>query len=473
MYGNDSTYQTNRYNVAPSNNMSYSLRATYTEPLFKNVFLQMSYQYQYSHSVSDRRTYNFERMPEESWNEIMNAYRDWNSMLGLFEQPLEYYLDDELSRYAEHNNYNHNINVQFRVVNEKYNLNAGVVVRPQRSHLIQDYWGMLVDTVRTVTNVSPTANFRYRFSKYSDIRLTYRGSTSQPSITSLLDITDDSNPLYISKGNPGLKPSFTSNINLNFKSYAIKRQRRITASARFSTTRNSISNMVTYNEQTGGRITQPQNINGNWNGSLGFSYNMSIDTAGVWTVGSDSWVNYNHYVSYINLNNSSSSEKNVTHSTTFRENIWGNFRNDWLDVGLHASVNYDRTRNMLQSNNNLDTWRYSYGMDVNINAPWGMSFWTGINQNSRRGYNEKSMNTDELIWNLQVSQSFLKKKSLMLMLEFKDILCEQSNFSRSINANSRNDTEYNSINSYVMLKLEYRLNMFGGRKSGRNTRRNG
>lgn len=473
MYGNDSTYQTNRYNVAPSNNMSYSLRATYTEPLFKNVFLQMSYQYQYSHSVSDRRTYNFERIPEESWNEIMNAYRDWNSMLGLFEQPLEYYLDDELSRYAEHNNYNHNINVQLRVVNEKYNLNAGVVVRPQRSHLIQDYWGMLVDTVRTVTNVSPTVNFRYRFSKYSDIRLTYRGSTSQPSITSLLDITDDSNPLYISKGNPGLKPSFTSNINLNFKSYAIKRQRTITASARFSTTHNSISNMVTYNEQTGGRITQPQNINGNWNGSLGFSYNMSIDTAGVWTVGSDSWVNYNQYVSYINLNNSSSSEKNVTHSTTFRENIWGNFRNDWLDVGLHASVNYDRTRNMLQSNNNLDTWRYSYGMDVNINAPWGMSFWTGINQNSRRGYNEKSMNTDELIWNLQVSQSFLKKKSLRLMLEFKDILCEQSNFSRSINANSRNDTEYNSINSYVMLKLEYRLNMFGGRKSGRNARRNG
>ena len=231
--------------------------------------------------------------------------------------------------------------------------------------------------------------------------------------------------------------------------------------------------MVTYNEQTGGRITQPQNINGNWNGSLRFSYNTSIDTAGVWTVGTDSRVNYNHYVSYINLNNSSSSEKNVTHSTTFRENIWGNYRNDWLDVGLYASVNYDRTRNMLQANNNLDTWRYSYGMDVNINAPWGMSFWTAINQNSRRGYNEKSMNTDELIWNIQISQSFMKKKSLRLMLEFKDILCEQSNFSRSINANSRNDTEYNSINSYVMLKLEYKLNMFGGRKSGRDSRRNG
>ena len=470
IYGNDSTYQTNRYNVAPSDNLNYSLRATYTEPLLKNVFLQMSYEYRYSHSVSDRRTYNFERIAEEAWNDVMNGYRDWDSMLGLFDQPLEYYLDDELSRYAEHNNYNHNINVQLRVVDEKYNLNAGIVVRPQRSHLVQDYWGQLVDTVRTVTNISPTLNFRYRFSKYSDLRLTYRGSTSQPSITSMLDITDDSNPLYISKGNPGLKPSFTSNINMEYKTHSVKRHRTINAGAWFSTTSNSISNMVTYDEKTGARTTQPCNINGNWNGSLRFGYNTSIDTADVWTVGADTRLNYRHLVSYINLNNSAVSEKNVTHSTSVHENIRGNYRSDWLDVGVHASVTYDRTRNMLQENNNMDTWRYSYGMDVGINAPWGMSLWTDINQNSRRGYNEKSMNTDELIWNLQISQSFLKKKELRLMLEFRDILREQSHFSRSINANSRNDTEYNSINSYVMLRVQYRMNMFGGRKSGRRTR---
>lgn len=231
--------------------------------------------------------------------------------------------------------------------------------------------------------------------------------------------------------------------------------------------------MVTYDEKTGGRTTQPQNINGNWNGSLNFSFNTSIDTSGVWTVGTDSRVNYDHYVSYINLNNDASSEKNVTHSTSFRENIWGNFRNDWLDVGVHASVNYNMTRNMLQSNNNMDTWRYSYGMDVDIKAPWGMSFWTSINQSSRRGYNEKSMNTDELIWNMQISQSFLKKKALKLMLEFKDILREQSNFSRSINANSRNDTEYNTINSYVMLKVQYKMNVFGGKKARREARSEG
>ena len=48
------------------------------------------------------------------------------------------------------------------------------------------------------------------------------------------------------------------------------------------------------------------------------------------------------------------------------------------------------------------------------------------------------------------------------MLQFYDILHEQSNFSRNITASMRSDTEYNSINSYVMLHVNYRLNLFGG-----------
>ena len=56
-------------------------------------------------------------------------------------------------------------------------------------------------------NFAPNVDFRYRFSKVSQLRFTYRGRASQPSMENLLDVTDDSNPLNIRKGNPGLKPS--------------------------------------------------------------------------------------------------------------------------------------------------------------------------------------------------------------------------------------------------------------------------
>ena len=90
-----------------------------------------------------------------------------------------------------------------------------------------------------------------------------------------------------------------------------------------------------------------------------------------------------------------------------------------------------------------------------------MSISTDLHQNSRRGYSDASLNTNELLWNAQIAQSMLTGKALTLSLQFYDILRQQSNLSRVINAVSRTDTEYNSINSYIMLRATYRLNLFG------------
>ena len=113
-----------------------------------------------------------------------------------------------------------------RLVREKYNLNVGVQAQPQRSHFIQQYLGKPVDTVRTVTNVSPTLNLRYRFNQQTNLQVNFRGQTQQPSITQLLEIYDDTNPLNISMGNAGLKPSFTTNLGVNFQKQRAAEARR-------------------------------------------------------------------------------------------------------------------------------------------------------------------------------------------------------------------------------------------------------
>ena len=66
---------------------------------------------------------------------------------------------------------------------------------------------------------------------------------------------------------------------------------------------------------------------------------------------------------------------------------------------------------------------------------------------------------------MQLSQSFLKGKPLTVMLQFYDLLHQQSNLSRTITASMRSDTEYNSINSYVMLHVNFRINAFGGKQN--------
>ena len=455
----------NRYSITPTKNWNYSARITYSEPILPRTYLQFSYQYQYRYTKSDRGTYDFSSLPVVApW---AGGYRSWDSYLDQFGvRNIDPYRDDSQSRYSEYQNYIHTAEVMLRIVRSAYTFNVGVQMVPQKSHFIQDYKGVHADTVRTVTNFAPTMDFRWKRSQQSQLRFTYRANTSQPSMSDLLDITDNSDPLNIQKGNPGLKPSFTQNFRLNYNDYIQKYQRAIMTFVNFSTTANSISNKTTYNPETGGRITKPENINGNWNGMVGFMFNTALDSAAFFNVNTFTNLNYAHNVGYVSVDLNSDSQKSVTTTLGVMERLAASYRNDWLEFELSGMVNYNHSRSELQKNNNLDTWMFTYGGMIGLTAPWGTSLTTNMNMQSRRGYNDASMNTNELIWNAQLSQSFLKGNALTISLQLYDILQQQSNISRSITASMRTDTEYNAINSYGMLHVIYRLNLFGG-KAGR------
>ena len=467
-------YNTYRYNVTPTRNYSYSLQATYSEPLWRATFLQLSYKFTYKYSKTDRSTYNFSDFSDEEanqWASITPEYRGWGNYLGTLRSPLDEYFDSDQSRFSEYKNYIHEMQLMMRFIRPKYNLSFGAMLQPQRSNFIYDYMGQHIETTRNVTNFSPALDFRYRFSKVSNLRVNYRGTTSQPSMTDLLDITDDSNPLNIKKGNPGLKPSFTHNFRLFYNNYIEKHQRALMTFVNFSMTRNSISDMVTYDDKTGGRTTQPENINGNWNARGAFMFNTAIDSAGVWNINTFTTLAYTNAVGYLSLDGKTS-QKNTTKQTQVGERIAMGYRNSWLEVNLNGTLNYNHARNKLQASSNMNTWQFSYGPSITVTMPWGMSLSTDLSQSSRRGYSDKSMNTNELVWNAQLSQGFLKGKPLTVMIQFYDLLHQQSTLSRALTAMARTDTEYNSINSYAMLHVIYRLNIIGG-KQARETMRYG
>ena len=465
--GNDSTYYTNRYNLTPSKNWNYSAQVAYSEPLWKRTYLQFSYKFQYKYSKSDRSTYDYSdasRFATNPFRDVVQEYRKWDNYLSRISNPLSSdYYDEKQSRFSEYKNYIHDMNVNFRMVRDKYQLNVGALFQPQTSEFVYRYQGIDTATSRKVFNVTPTFEYRYNPSDLTRLEITYRGSTSQPSMSDLLPITDNSDPLNITKGNPALKPSFTSNFRLNYNTYIREHMRTIMAFVNMNTKKNSVSNQVTYNEETGGRTTQPQNINGDWGFNSGFMFNTALDTAGIWNVNSFTMYNYNNYVGYIFLDKES--KKNTTRSSSIMERLQASWRKDWVEIALDGSINYTHTDNKLQKQSNLDTRQFSYGGSLNIYTPWGGSITTDIHNQCRRGYSDNSMNTNELVWNAQLSQSFLKGKPLTVSIQFYDILKNMSNYSRSFSDIQRSDVEYNTINSYIMLHIIYRINIFGNRES--------
>ena len=442
-----------RYITAPSTDYSYQAQLTYSEPIAKATFLQFSYRFQYSLSESDKNTYDLAGLGWEWGDRLPDDYLE--------------HRDDDQSKYAEYQTYAHDARIGLRFVRPKYQLNAGFSFQPQNTRLT--YQKGAIDTVSTrhVFNFAPNIDFRMRFSKVSQLRVTYRGRSSQPGMENLLPVTDDSNPLNVRVGNPDLKPAFSHNVRLFYNNYVPDKQRGIFSHAFFQMTQNSISSSRVYNDATGGWTTTPRNINGNWSAFGMFGFNTALKNK-KYTIGTFTNANYANNVGYLTSGRGADAveRKNTTTNLTLNERLNATYRNDWLELGVNGTLSYSIERDKLTPSNNQQPYTFSYGANTTINLPWNMSIATNIANQSRRGYRDASMNRDELIWNAQIAQTFLNGDATV-SFEMYDILRQQSNITRSLTASGRSVYEYNGINSYCMVHFIYRLNIFGGKKSNK------
>lgn len=434
-----------------NNNYSYRVKLMYSEPIFKNRFLQFGYSYNKSYNKTDRKSYN------------LDGYVEGDN--------LEDFLDSELSKLARNYYDNHDISLNLNTIREKYRYNIGVSVQPQRNKMEYTQGEQEIDTTRTVVNFTPTFDFRYQFHKQSFMRIMYRGNTSQPNMMDLLSIRDITNPLNIREGNPGLKPSYTNFFMMFYNSYFAKTQRSLSAHVFFQNVLNSVSSKVIYDPETGGKVTRPENINGNWNTRAMVNFTTPFKNK-KFTITTFSRFNFNNIAGYLSLDPNSEAEKNKTKNLRLGESLNLNFRNDWFEAGIDGSVNYSKVTNTMQPQSNRETFDYSLGLNSNIRFPWDINFSTDGSYTIKKGYSQ-GMDRNEFIWNVQLSKDFLKAKQATISIQFFDILKQRSNLSRSISASMRQDTEYNEITNFFMVHFVYKLNTFGGNDKKDMRRRRG
>ena len=499
-YQQDRNTFTNQYNLSPSTSYNVQGRLSYTEPITAHLNLQASYQFQYRYSDSDRSMYSIDSL----LTKYEGFYTQEQLYLGYLPglDSLDYIKNWENSQYATYREYNHDAALMARY-NRKFDngqemrLNAGVNFQPQTTHM--DYQKNLLDTtvVRHTFNWAPRVDMRWKISNTSQLRLRYNARMSQPSMTNLLEVVDSSDPLNISTGNAGLRSSWANNFFAFYNGYNVDKQRGWAMNLRYGNTRNSISTATIYDTQSGARYTRPMNIDGNWNSGAFVMFNTALDRGKHLNLSNFSNINYNNNVGYQSSNSDGSTwgniyrldnpqlvdmdkvfsqvklQKATTRNTNISDNLRINYRNDFgesgtYEIGLNSGFNYQHARNEVQTNANIDSWTFNYGGNLNITFPFNLSFATDISQQSRRGYSDESMNTDELIWNAQLSQNlrkWLKGQDLTISVQWYDILKQRSNISRAISATMRSDSWSNAINSYVMVHVIYTLNLLGNREA--------
>lgn len=458
----------NRYYNTPETNYNIRMMVSYNEPIADRTYLQFMYSYRYGYNKSDQQAYVYDSDAFQDLHDAIATNRyDIGSVLNAMEN-LQHTLRDTtaLCKFAEYRNYNQIISLQFRRVRENYNINAGVDVFPQHTVLNYRYMDKsFPDTKRSVVNISPRANMKWNFDKQTNLRIRYQGRTQQPSMTNLLDIVDDSSPLYKTSGNSELKPAFTHTVNVNFNSYKPEPQRGMWFWGNFNMTQNSISNKTIYYGD-GSQLTMPMNIDGNWNTGAGAGINTGIGAKKLFNAGGHFGMGYNHRVGFYNDKDHADEDlKSITGSTWLNTGLSTSFRNEIVYAELKGDFSLNHTSNNITEVTNPDIYRFSYGATFQWNMPWGTQIASDIKMNSRRGYSDENLNTNELVWNASISQSFLQGKALTLKAEMFDILHRQTNISRQETAFERTDSQNNSIYQYALVSAIFRFSVYGGRNT--------
>lgn len=472
----------NYYYNTPGNSHNIAAQLTYSEPIANRTYLQLSYRFQYSYSKNDRQAFFYESQAYQDLNQALSSYRYDIPAILKFMDEANYMMRDtlRLCQFSEYRNYNQTIGLSFRKITDNINLSIGVDALPQHSTLNYKYLGNeFPEVTRKVLDFAPRVNFRYSFNKQTQLNIRYNARTSQPSMTNLLDIPDDSDPIHKTLGNTELKPSLSHNANIFFNTYDVEHQRGIFTYTNFGTTHNSVSNKIVYTGD-GVSITQPKNINGNWNIGGGIGFNTGLGKDNAFTLGLNTGVNFSNNVGLFsneidtefttteeikNIMKNAEDHKTITKDLRLTEGVDFSYRTDAISISVTGSLTYRNSKNNINSSSKENTYDFAYGTEFQWTMPWGTQLATDIGMNSRRGYATKEANTNELLWNAQISHSFLRGKALTLSLAVNDILGQQTNISRSISAAMRSDSKYNAIYQYAMLRATYRFSIFGGKNS--------
>jgi ligand-binding SRPBCC domain-containing protein len=414
-----------------STQTTLTTKATYTEPLWKQTFLELNYSVAINRNDAERNTYE-RSVPGGKYDRLI----------------------DSLSNHFIFNTMNNSGGVNFRYTGKKVTASLG----SQIGRTTFDQEDLRLKTTRSIffNNFLPQASIEWRIKKQRRFNLSYRGSNTNPTLAQIQPLIDNSDPLNITIGNPNLKQAFNHNFNLNFSDYKVLRSRNIYISAYANFTDNAITNANTI-DTLGRRVNQTVNVNGNYN--IGGYLSYGFDVAPSINLNISYNPSINRFVNIINQ------QQNITdnqaHSFEIYSGYWGD---KWINYWMNMSATYNISKSSI--NNNTTTRYWSYSMNPNatmkLTKKWILTIDATIDLYQRTEVFANQRNIFYVSSNIK--RLLGKKDQLELTFGVNDIFNQYLGFRRNINTNFISENTWQTVRRYALLTVGYNFNKSGAQK---------
>lgn len=419
--------------------LSSTARLVYTEPVIKNVFVELNYGIKVNNSESKKLSYD-------------------KSNNGKYES-----LNDTFS-----NNYNYHIitnsgGMAWRYNSKKFNAGIGsdvAVANYRQKDIFKD------TTARySYTNLFPRSNINYKFNSNSGIYFSYNGNTQQPSIQQIQPVRDNSNTLSVLAGNPDLKQEFRQTFSLNYNFYKVLSQQNLYTYFTFNTIKNAISTnqyTATSGDSVGKTIYQYVNVNGNYNGYAGggFSFKWKKPDIRINT-GFDLNVNRNNNI----VNNLT----NVTNNESYGIRVGlSKYKEKKFNIYLDLYAAYNNSRSSIRRDLKTNYLTQTHRLYLNYTLPWKFEINTDVNAELRQKTSTFDNNNNVVVWNAYIGRKLFKNDKGLISFKGNDLLDQNKGFSRYIGSNVITENSYTTLRRYFQLNFTWNFSKTPGSVSPSN-----
>lgn len=452
-----------------SKSTSLNARVVYTEPITEHLFVEANYSYGWARNTSYKNTFN-------SGSDLVE------DGLLVFD-PSGESIDERYSNRILNRSITQRAGVNFSYQQKKFRAQLGASVNPTDTY--NETTGH--DPYRSkVINWSPQASLNYDFTENSNFRLFYFGWSNQPSTSQLLPVPDNSDPLNISLGNPGLDPYFNHNIRGMFGYTNKKTFTSIHARFGGGLVDNAITSAQWY-DPAGVQYSIPVNGPATGNVDARIMVNSPFGKTGL-SIFSMTYARYNQSTSYIGTGALDSSKyydaenasfnydlfaqdfpdlgesdkfiTNRTQTMSFTQRLRLTYRNDFVELTAGGRTRMNKSWYTMENSHLKATWNNQAQFSMNWTIPGGVNIISDLNYNWYNGYTTPQ--EDEFVLNAEITKQLFKKK-FTLALKAYDILGQSKNLSVTDSSNYHQEVRNNTLGRYVILSLTYRFGNFNNR----------